>query len=414
MAGLQEHGLRQIRVQVILFGFAQFGASQEIPNDKEQMHRLQERASPPITTLQLKAAEEGQQSPKRQIIAGFIAEVVNGAEPFTAEDVVAGTKACQNLLPADATVIRCHTEVDQEGAQVLFARCPRGAVLTVGSAIYTSATTQEGAESLLREVTRRAPPPEEGSIRLKLWNYGTHGPGYNSRNIEVPRWQEVTGNYPRDVAHSVGKLMAMERPAAGLSGKLIIWHGPPGTGKTTAIRALIREWSSWCAPHYIADPESFFCHADYISGVLSNSSPDNILQEIFGRPQPKPKPKYRLVIAEDCDEFIGAEARREAGAPLGRLLNLSDGILGQGSDVVILLTTNEDLQSLHRALIRPGRCLAKIEFGRFNEAEARRWLGPGIDPPGPNPTLAELYEARGEVGRIGEGKATATPVGFHL
>jgi hypothetical protein len=375
------------------------------------MHRLQERASPPIEAIQLTATGREWPSPKRQVAAGFIAQIINGTEPFTAEGEV--SRATRDLLPPDATVVRCHTEVDQEGAQALFARCPRGGVMMHRNTVYTSASTQEGAESLLREVTRRAPPPQEGSLPVKLWNYGNCGAGHNSRSIEVPQWRDIVGNYPRDVVESAGKLMAMGRPPDGLSGKLIIWHGPPGTGKTTAIRALMREWSSWCSPHYIADPEAFFSRADYISDVLSNSSSD-VLQQIFDNNKPELKSRYRLVIAEDCDEFIGAAARREAGSALGRLLNLSDGILGQGANIVILLTTNEDLQSLHRALIRPGRCLAKVEFGRFTTAEARKWLGPGIDPPGPNPTLAELYEAKGELGRIGEIEASSTPVGFHL
>jgi ATP-dependent 26S proteasome regulatory subunit len=69
-----------------------------------------------------------------------------------------------------------------------------------------------------------------------------------------------------------------------------------------------------------------------------------------------------LIVAEDSDEFLRLSARREAGAALGRLLNLTDGILGQGSNTLILLTTNELLENLHPALIRPGRCLAQIEF----------------------------------------------------
>jgi TRAP-type C4-dicarboxylate transport system permease large subunit len=75
-------------------------------------------------------------------------------------------------------------------------------------------------------------------------------------------------------------------------------------------------------------------------------------------------------VAEDSDEFLRASARRDAGASLGRLLNVTDGVLGQGSDTIILLTTNEEIGRLHPALVRPGRCLGAVEFTEFSPTEA--------------------------------------------
>ena len=91
--------------------------------------------------------------------------------------------------------------------------------------------------------------------------------------------------------------------------------------------------------------------------------------------------RFRLVVAEDSDEFLRASARRDAGASLGRLLNVTDGVLGQGFDTLVLLTTNEEIDRLHPALVRPGRCLAAISFSEFAPDEAARWLGPGTTTP---------------------------------
>jgi hypothetical protein len=112
--------------------------------------------------------------------------------------------------------------------------------------------------------------------------------------------------------------------------------------------------------------------------------------------------RWRLLILEDCDELIHGEAKHAAGQGLSRLLNLTDGMLGQGRDVLVAITTNEDLTRLHPAVIRPGRCLAQIEVGPLSAAEARRWLaaetaGDGaadaaIGPDGA--TLAELVALR--------------------
>jgi hypothetical protein len=99
-------------------------------------------------------------------------------------------------------------------------------------------------------------------------------------------------------------------------------------------------------------------------------------------------------MLEDCDELISGEAKASAGQSLSRLLNLTDGLLGQGRNALIAITTNEDLASLHPAVVRPGRCLASIEIGKLPYGEATAWLGSssGVGPDGA--TLAELYALR--------------------
>jgi hypothetical protein len=77
-----------------------------------------------------------------------------------------------------------------------------------------------------------------------------------------------------------------------------------------------------------------------------------------------------------------------------RLLNTTDGVLGQSTKAMVLLTTNEELTRLHPALARPGRCLARTEFLKFSQHEARTWLGDGGSSPSGGTTLAELFEAR--------------------
>lgn len=44
--------------------------------------------------------------------------------------------------------------------------------------------------------------------------------------------------------------------APGVGGKLVLWHGEPGTGKTYALRTLAWEWRDWCDFHYVIDPQA--------------------------------------------------------------------------------------------------------------------------------------------------------------
>lgn len=224
----------------------------------------------------------------------------------------------------------------------------------------------------------------DGTVRMRFWSSGAKAPASAARKVTSPAWDDVAVNYSAATAAALGRLTAAPG-LDGRSGRLVLWHGVPGTGKTTAVRALSRSWSSWCDTHYVTDPEQLFANPQYLLEVAGGDEDDD-----------EPAAKWRLVVAEDCDEYLRTDAKLRAGASLGRLLNLCDGILGHGLRVVVLLTTNEDVGTLHPAITRPGRCLSAVEFPPLSPAEAQAWLGPDSPaPPGPV-TLAELYAIREE------------------
>ncbi len=71
---------------------------------------------------------------------------------------------------------------------------------------------------------------------------------------------------------------------------------------------------------------------------------------------------------------VSSYAKERNGQAMARLLNVADGVVGQGLRVLFCLTTNEDLRALHPELVRPGRCCVSLQIGRFTEAEANSWL----------------------------------------
>ena len=102
---------------------------------------------------------------------------------------------------------------------------------------------------------------------------------------------------------------------------------------------------------------------------------------------------WRVLVLEDTGELLSAQARAAVGQGLSRFLNVVDGLIGQGLRVLVLVTTNEEIQTFHPAVARPGRAAANIEFIALSDAEARSWLeGRGIeDPPSTPATIASLY-----------------------
>jgi hypothetical protein len=196
------------------------------------------------------------------------------------------------------------------------------------------------------------------------------------------------------------------RPSHG--GQLVLWHGTPGTGKTFALRALAWEWREWCQLHYIVDPDSFFGqHADYLMNVLMQPgmpmmalgggmvgpSSAFIVGQMDGNEDEEVADQaWRLLVLEDTGELLTPDAKSVIGQGLSRFLNVVDGLIGQGLRVLVLVTTNEEIKSLHPAVARPGRAAANVNFAPLSRSEASEWLRErGIEQSSESRTIASLY-----------------------
>jgi hypothetical protein len=197
------------------------------------------------------------------------------------------------------------------------------------------------------------------------------------RDIVAPSWDEIRQNYPEAVREKLSRLAAAFEPGSG--GRLVLLYGEPGTGKTYVVRALAREWRAWCKVQYVADPEALLGNADYLMQAMVETASED---------------KWQLLILEDAGELLARDAKQREGQGLSRLLNLTEGLIGQGTKILVLISTNERLQALNEAVSRPGRTAAEIEFTAFSAEEANAWLAARgrSDSKVTSPaTLAELF-----------------------
>jgi DNA replication protein DnaC len=121
---------------------------------------------------------------------------------------------------------------------------------------------------------------------------------------------------------------------------LYLFHGQPGTGKSTYIKYLIHSQNK---------------QVIFLSPKLASNLDDLHLTDFL-----LDNPNCVLVI-EDAEELILSRDNHQ-NTKLSFLLNLTDGLLAESLGIQIIATFNTDLKNIDNALLRKGRLTSIYEF----------------------------------------------------
>ncbi len=131
---------------------------------------------------------------------------------------------------------------------------------------------------------------------------------------------------------------------------LFLFHGKPGTGKSTYIKYLInqqRKQVIFLSPKMAASLDNMA----FTEFLLENQ---NI-----------------ILVIEDAEDLIISRDNHQ-NSQLSFLLNLTDGLIADSLGIQIIATFNTDLKNIDKALLRKGRLTAIYEFKELEFQKANK------------------------------------------
>lgn len=204
------------------------------------------------------------------------------------------------------------------------------------------------------EEAKRRLLDKAGSTRITEPMFSVEWTFLTSHGLQSAWIEEMADDVLRDRAYPeiAGGVRGFIARYLAAPESVLVLQGPPGTGKSRLIRGILGEMSRRKGEH---------AAALYTGDMKALASDEMFVKFITGRQD--------AFVIEDADHLL--KPRADGNDHLHRFLTIADGVVRSQGRKIIFSTNLPNVGDLDEALIRPGRCFARIHVRNLSVAEAK-------------------------------------------
>lgn len=134
---------------------------------------------------------------------------------------------------------------------------------------------------------------------------------------------------------------------------LYLFHGEPGTGKTTYIKYLAS----------LINRDMIYVPVAFIDSLVDPSFLPALL-----------KKRHSVLVIEDAEKALLAREPGDSSSLVSAILNITDGIMGNVFSISVIATYNSPRAGIDKALLRKGRLKGEHKFDKLPIEQAQKIL----------------------------------------
>jgi energy-coupling factor transporter ATP-binding protein EcfA2 len=134
---------------------------------------------------------------------------------------------------------------------------------------------------------------------------------------------------------------------------LYLFHGEPGTGKTTYIKHLAS----------VINRDMIYVPVAFIDSLVDPSFLPALL-----------KKRHSILVIEDAEKALLAREPGDSSSLVSAILNITDGIMGNVFSISVIATYNSPRAGIDKALLRKGRLKGEHKFDKLPVEQVQKIL----------------------------------------